>query len=529
VVVDPESVSLGALGATAQLSATVEDANGHPVSAPVTWTSSAPDVASVDQDGLVTAVGDGTATITASSGGKTGSAAVTVSLPPSMLTVVIRVGQGDNKTIQLGSHGNTPVAVLTTSTASGEPVTFDASTVDASTVRFAGVAPVRWSLADVDGDGDTDLQLHFTTADLEVAPGNVTVTLTGFTAGGTAIEGRDTVTVLAPPSPPAPAPPHVGSVDVTPGSVTLAAWGSTQQLTATVRATDMSVMGGASVTWSSSAPGVASVDTTGLVTAVANGVATVTASSDGVSGTAAITVSQEAASVVVDPESVSLGALGATAQLSVTVEDANGHPMVGAALAWSSSDPGVASVDTTGLVTAVGNGRATVTATSGGMSAGVVVNVTIVAQPLTVVIFVKPGDWDDWWEKWKEWKEKGDRSRPINLDAEGVTVVVILTTSTSRGEPVTFNAASVNIATVRFAGAAPIGSALKHVGFDRDLDLVMRFRTADLELTQSSTVAVLEAQTYDGQAIRGEAAVRIVPPASHWRGKGTQASRGRAP
>jgi uncharacterized protein YjdB len=279
----------------------------------------------------------------------------------------------------------------------------------------------------------------------------------------------------------------------------------------------MSVMGGASVTWSSSAPGVASVDTTGLVTAVANGVATVTASSDGVSGTAAITVSQEAASVVVDPESVSLGALGATAQLSVTVEDANGHPMVGAALAWSSSDPGVASVDTTGLVTAVGNGRATVTATSGGMSAGVVVNVTIVAQPLTVVIFVKPGDWDDWWEKWKEWKEKGDRSRPINLDAEGVTVVVILTTSTSRGEPVTFNAASVNIATVRFAGAAPIGSALKHVGFDRDLDLVMRFRTADLELTQSSTVAVLEAQTYDGQTIRGEARVRIVPPFT-WHG-----------
>ena len=99
--------------------------------------------------------------------------------------------------INLGSQGNTPVAILTTSTGDGESVTFDAATVNVSTVRFEAAAPVNFSLEDVDGDGDTDLRLHFTTADLQLTPGSAAVTLTGLTMEGTAFEGHETVVVLA--------------------------------------------------------------------------------------------------------------------------------------------------------------------------------------------------------------------------------------------------------------------------------------------------------------------------------------------
>lgn len=98
-----------------------------------------------------------------------------------------------------------------------------------------------------------------------------------------------------------PAGPPAGvtaTVDVSPGTTTLPSLGATQQLTATVRDGLGSTLSGKSVSWSSSAPGVASVTSSGLVTAVANGAASITASVDGKSGTAAITVSQQATQLV---------------------------------------------------------------------------------------------------------------------------------------------------------------------------------------------------------------------------------------
>ena len=72
-----------------------------------------------------------------------------------------------------------------------------------------------------------------------------------------------------------------------------------------------------------------------------------------------------ATTVTVTPATAELAALGATVQLSARVLDQNGQAMAGAAVAWSSSDASVASVDASGLVAAVDNGTATVTATSG--------------------------------------------------------------------------------------------------------------------------------------------------------------------
>ena len=71
------------------------------------------------------------------------------------------------------------------------------------------------------------------------------------------------------------------------------------------------------------------------------------------------------ATLTVSPMSFSFASLGDTATLSAIVRDQTGATMTGAAVVWTSSAPMVATVSTGGLVTALGNGTATITATSG--------------------------------------------------------------------------------------------------------------------------------------------------------------------
>ncbi|MDE2751147.1 MAG: Ig-like domain-containing protein [Gemmatimonadota bacterium] len=79
--------------------------------------------------------------------------------------------------------------------------------------------------------------------------------------------------------------------------------------------------------------------------------------------------------VTVTPASTVLSEIGATAQIVVGVHDQNGQVMTGVAVAWSSSDVAVASVDASGLVTAVGIGKTTLTATAGPVSGAATVRV----------------------------------------------------------------------------------------------------------------------------------------------------------
>ncbi len=172
--------------------------------------------------------------------------------------------------------------------------------------------------------------------------------------------------------------PVATTVEVTPATSTLSALGETVQLTATVSDQNGNVMSGASVTWSSGDVSVATVSATGLVTAAGNGTATITATSGNASGTATVMVEQAAAAITVAPDSVLLTELGETAQLTAEVTDANGNVIANATVSWSSGDEAVATVDATGLVTAVANGSTTVTATAGDHSASA--TVTVMAQ-----------------------------------------------------------------------------------------------------------------------------------------------------
>ena len=164
----------------------------------------------------------------------------------------------------------------------------------------------------------------------------------------------------------APVTPTVNSVTVSPASATLDPNG-TQQLTATVDATPASA--DKSVTWSSNNPSVATVSESGLVTAVAQGTATITATSNldnTKSGTCNITVNAPAApipvtAIALNKSTATIG-IGDTETLTINYTPADAN--TGKAVAWTSSNTSVATVDNSGKVTGVAAGSATITATS---------------------------------------------------------------------------------------------------------------------------------------------------------------------
>ncbi len=81
--------------------------------------------------------------------------------------------------------------------------------------------------------------------------------------------------------------------------------------------------------------------------------------------------------IMITPSAANLTALGATVQLTASVLDQNGQAVTGATVTWQSSDTGVATVSGQGLVTAVGNGTAIITARSGSVSSPAIVSVVV--------------------------------------------------------------------------------------------------------------------------------------------------------
>jgi uncharacterized protein YjdB len=329
-------------GGTVQLTATPRDALGNPLAGrAVTWTSSNPAVATVNASGLVTAVSPGTATITATSEGRTGTSTITVVAPPPAPVASVSVTPPTAEV----QTGGTVQLTATPRDAAGNPLTGRTVTWTSSNT----------AVATVDANGRVTA----------VSPGTATITATS--EGRT---GTSTITVVAPP----PAP--VATVAVTPSTGTLDP-GGTLQLTATPRDAAGNVLTGRTVTWTSSNTSVATVDANGRVTAVGPGTATITATSEGRTGTAAITVRTPpptVATVTVTPANPQL-LEGRTVRLTATARDAAGNVITGRTVTWTSSNTNVATVDATGLVTAVRRGRATITATIDGVTGSTVVEV----------------------------------------------------------------------------------------------------------------------------------------------------------
>jgi len=326
VIVAPSTAVIHS-GDTIGLTATVAPTNATDQA--LVWSSLDETIATVDQTGVVTGVGDGTVRIAATAqdgSGMVGSAVIVVTPVPVVPVDSVTVAP-DAAALTVGST-TTLTATVEPTDATNLAVTWSSSDATVASVDQAGVVTA-------------------------VGPGNATVTATA--QDGSGKSGTSTVSVTAPVVP-------VTSVTVAPSAASLAV-GATTALTATVAPTDATNQ---AVTWSSSDETVATVDQTGVVTAVGPGNATVTATAqDGSGKTGAATVTVTAAtvlvtSVTVAPSAVSL-AVGGTTALAATVAPTTATK---SELAWSSSDATVATVDQTGVVTAIGPGSATVTATA---------------------------------------------------------------------------------------------------------------------------------------------------------------------
>jgi uncharacterized protein YjdB len=338
------------------LTAVTKDANGNLLTGRVvTWTSSNGATATVDGNGLVTAVGAGTTTVTATSEGQTGTSSITVSLAP-VATVTVTPGTAN---LVLGI---TPTQQLT------------AATKDANGNVLTG-RTIAWvssnaAAATVDGNG-------LVTA---VAAGGATITATSEGQSGTS---SITVTI-------APVASVTVSTPTTPMIV-----GSSQQLTAVTKDANSNILTGRAITWISSNTSVLSVSPSGspvTVTAIAVGTATITATSESVSSspTPTITVNQAPVATVTVSTPTTPMVVGGTQQLTATLRDVNNNTLTGRTVSWVSSNTAVLTVNpaagTTGAttVTAVGAGTAAITATSESVSSSPTATVTVTA-PLSTV------------------------------------------------------------------------------------------------------------------------------------------------
>lgn len=318
-------------GTTVQLVAIAKNAEGDDLDVTFSWTSEDPAVATVDKSGLVTALTEGVVTITASVQQQSASTTIIVQIPGALVVV------------------DPAAAVLDRG----------------ATLQLAATV--------LDADGNVlDRPVTFTSEDPAVATVDATGLVTGVSVGeatimATADElfGAAIVTVEEP----------VFSIELTQDTATLSPT-ETIQLAATPRDGTGRALN-RPVQWSTSDPAVVTVDATGKVTAVGLGNARVTASAGGKQGQVDIVVQVAAAAISITSDSHGSEPLmiGATRQLIATVTDAAGN-ILNRPVTWASDATGIADVDQNGLVTGIARGSASITATSGSVSASTGMRVT---------------------------------------------------------------------------------------------------------------------------------------------------------
>jgi len=140
--------------------------------------------------------------------------------------------------------------------------------------------------------------------------------------------------------------------------------GQTTQASAVLRDASSNVLTGRAVTWSTSNADVAPLSSSGLVTGGRIGTATITATSEGIDGSAGVTVTVLPVARVTVVLVASRVGVGQTTAAIASVFDATGHSLSGRSYTWTSSSAAVATVSPAGIVTATGLGTATITATS---------------------------------------------------------------------------------------------------------------------------------------------------------------------
>jgi uncharacterized protein YjdB len=304
-------------GGTGNLTVTYTPADTTDLRA-ITWTSSDTSVATV-HDGVVTAVGGGTATITATSAVNntiTATCTVTVNVPLVSISLnrsTLNLNRGANETLT--------VTYNPSDTTDSQAITWTSSNTSVATVSTSGEV---------------------------TATGGGTTVITATSAANNTITAACAVTVTVP----------LESISLNETNLSLSK-NDTRQLSVTYNPTDTTQP--KTVTWSSNNTSVATVSSSGQVTATGGGTATITATSaanNTITAACVVTVTVPLVSISL-PNTMLLGLPGST-HLTVTYNPADTTEK---GVDWSSSDDSVATVHD-GVVTAVGGGTAIITATS---------------------------------------------------------------------------------------------------------------------------------------------------------------------
>ncbi|MDR2010262.1 MAG: Ig-like domain-containing protein [Bacteroidales bacterium] len=402
VSLDSEELNIGE-GDTVYLVCTVKPKQAK--NQEVKWKSSDPDVASVDEQGVIVGVSLGEALITVTSveGNKKAACKVIVSNDINGVTL-------DQHNITLVVGGVMPlIATVTPKQAENKEVSWKSSDNSIATVdsigKVRGIALGKAEIVVTTKQGNytdtclvtvdttgwvsvTDISLDKTTLSLSLgkteqlkttitpadasnkevtwksnntavadvdATGNVTAKTTGeATITATAEDGKKTATCKVTVKGIA-----VVAVNLDKTSLTFVDIGDTEQLTATIAPSNAS---NKAVTWKSSNTAIATVDQSGKVKAVAPGWATITVTTDdgGKTATCAVTIIAHVSSVTLDKEYLLLKT-GNSSTLVATVLPANAADK---SLTWTSSNTSVATVNQSGKVTAVSGGNTIITVTT---------------------------------------------------------------------------------------------------------------------------------------------------------------------
>ena len=146
--------------------------------------------------------------------------------------------------------------------------------------------------------------------------------------------------------------------------------------------------------WSSLTPAVVSVTPAGVVTGLQAGIGTVRASSGLATGDAQVVVKNPSAgSISLSRDAATIAIPGGATQLIATARDTSGRLIPDPTITWASSAPLIASVNSTGLVTGLAVGSASITATIDGQVATAAITVTLVpnsSAPLIVSVNPEP-------------------------------------------------------------------------------------------------------------------------------------------
>ena len=337
VVLDKESMEL-TVGDKAKLNATV-NVIGNPTYT-LTYSSSNNNIASVDNSGNVTAVGKGTAVITAKAGIKSDSCIVIVNEKSELISITL-----DKHTLELNE---------------GDRYTFTTN---------------------VEKTGDPEYTLEYTSSNndvLSIDNNGIAIAKSNGTATVTvkALDKTDTCIVTVKEN----VISEVVSVVLDKDILELEE-GETGSLNATVNVTGNPEY---TLEYISSNENIVTVDNNGLVKAIGKGTATVTVKASNKTDTCVVVVNEkiisEVVSVVLDKETLELNE-GETSTLKATV-NVTGNPEY--TLEYISSDENVVTINNNGLVTAIGEGTATITAKASDKTDTCTVTVNKVNNPIEI-------------------------------------------------------------------------------------------------------------------------------------------------